>query len=55
MRQLGMAVGQLAHVASPAQVEQAKTVLTDARRGLYRILAEDAPEPEPGDDGPAAA
>ena len=50
MRQLGMAVGQLAHVASPAQVEQAKTVLTDARRGLYRILAEDAPA-----DGPATA
>ena len=53
MRQLGMAVGQLAHVASPAQVEQAKTVLTDARRGLYRILAEDVPvdtstETEPG-------
>jgi DNA-binding PadR family transcriptional regulator len=47
MRQLGMAVGQLAHVASPAQVEQAKTVLTEARRGLYRILAEDASADEP--------
>jgi DNA-binding PadR family transcriptional regulator len=47
MRQLGMAVGQLAHVASPGQVEQAKTILTEARRGLYRILAEDAPADEP--------
>jgi DNA-binding PadR family transcriptional regulator len=51
MRQLGMAVGQLAHVATPAQVEQAKTVLTDARRGLYRILAEDAPADEPAAPG----
>jgi hypothetical protein len=46
-----MAVGQLAHVATPAQVEQAKTVLTDARRGLYRILAEDAPADEPATPG----
>jgi DNA-binding PadR family transcriptional regulator len=46
MRQLGMAVGQLAHVANPTQVEQAKTILAEARRGLYRILAEDAPGDE---------
>jgi DNA-binding PadR family transcriptional regulator len=41
MRQVGMAVGQLAHVATPAQTEEAKTVLADTRRRLYRILAEE--------------
>jgi hypothetical protein len=31
-------------------------VLAETRRSLYRILAEDAPEPDPGDDdGPVAA
>ena len=52
MRQLGMAVGQLAHVANPAQTDQAKVVLTEARRGLYRILAEDAPAETAGDAAP---
>jgi DNA-binding PadR family transcriptional regulator len=43
-RQVGMAVAQLAHVAGEAQVAEAKTVLGDARRALYRILAEEEPK-----------
>ncbi|GAA2586933.1 PadR family transcriptional regulator [Actinomadura fulvescens] len=39
--QTGAAVMQLVHSGSPQQVAQAKTVLADTRRRLYRILAED--------------
>jgi len=35
------AVRQIARGGNPAQVKAAKTVLVDARRALYRILAED--------------
>jgi DNA-binding PadR family transcriptional regulator len=40
--QIGKASFQVASVGGPAQREQARTVLTDTRRALYRILAEDA-------------
>jgi DNA-binding PadR family transcriptional regulator len=35
------AVMQVARAGSPAQTQQALTVLADARKALYRILAED--------------
>ena len=53
--QVGAAVMQIAYAGNPAQVAEAREVLAETRRSLYRILAEDAPEPEPSDDGPAAA
>jgi DNA-binding PadR family transcriptional regulator len=43
-RQVGMATAQLVHVAGEAQVAEAKKVLAEARRALYRILAEEEPE-----------
>jgi len=39
--QLGMATMQLAQSADDEQVAEAKKVLSDARRSLYRILAEE--------------
>ncbi len=44
MRHIGMALYQLTHSGSEAQQAEAKEVLDGARRALYRILAEDAPE-----------
>ena len=41
VRDLHMAAMQLAHVGNEQQVEQATKILTDTRRALYRILAED--------------
>jgi DNA-binding PadR family transcriptional regulator len=41
MRELGTAAIQVARVGSPAATAQAQTVLVDARRRLYRILADD--------------
>ena len=38
------AARQVLHAGEPAQIAQAKDVLRDTRRNLYRILAEDAPE-----------
>jgi DNA-binding PadR family transcriptional regulator len=43
VRDLHVAAMQLAHVGNEQQVEQATKILTDARRTLYRILAEDEP------------
>src|SRR4051794_32189311 len=43
MRQIGMALFQLTHSGTEAQQQEAKQVLADTRRSLYRILAEDAP------------
>ncbi|HEY6695064.1 MAG TPA: PadR family transcriptional regulator [Solirubrobacteraceae bacterium] len=40
-RQVGMAIFQLAQAGTPAQIAQAREVLTNARRALYGILAED--------------
>ncbi|MEU5879501.1 PadR family transcriptional regulator [Spirillospora sp. NPDC047279] len=39
--QTGAAVMQIVHSGSPEQVAQAKDVLNETRRRLYRILAED--------------
>ena len=38
------AARQVVHAGEAAQIAQAKDVLRDARRKLYRILAEDSPE-----------
>lgn len=46
MRQVGMAAGQLTQIGTPEQLAAARTVLTDARRALYGILADDAPDEE---------
>ena len=50
--QVTAALMQVAFAGSEAQVEEAKKVLADTRRALYRILAEDDPGDEPagGDD-----
>jgi DNA-binding PadR family transcriptional regulator len=50
-RELGSAAIQVMRVGSPAANDAARTVLTEARRDLYRILADDAP----ADDAPTAA
>jgi len=39
--QVAAAVRQIAHAGTAAQVARAKALLTETRRGLYRILAED--------------
>jgi DNA-binding PadR family transcriptional regulator len=45
MRQLGLAGVQLAQTASEPQLSEAKKVFADARRAIYRILAEAGEEP----------
>ncbi|MGC8634502.1 MAG: PadR family transcriptional regulator [Candidatus Limnocylindrales bacterium] len=53
--QLGAAAMQVAQVGSGRSIEQARDVLVDARRRLYRILAEDeTDEPGPADAADAA-
>ena len=42
IRQVMMAVMEVRRAGSPEQVAQARDVLAQARRSLYRILAEDA-------------
>ena len=41
------ALHTVAEAGTPAQVESARTVLDDARRALYRLLAEDTATPAP--------
>src|SRR4051812_43647952 len=54
--QVTAALMQVAFTGSDAQVDEAKKVLADARRALYRILAEDDPgEAGSDDDGDDAA
>jgi DNA-binding PadR family transcriptional regulator len=45
MRQIGMALYQLTHSGTEAQQQEARALLDETRRGLYRILAEDDPTP----------
>lgn len=40
VRQIGLAAMQVMQAGSDAQVEEARKLLTDTRRSLYRILAE---------------
>jgi DNA-binding PadR family transcriptional regulator len=44
--QVGAAVLQVAHAGTPAQVARATQMLTELRRSLYRLLADDEPSPE---------
>ena len=44
LRQVGMAVGQIAHAGSTPQVEAARRALADTRRALYALLAGDEPD-----------
>jgi hypothetical protein len=44
MRQVGMAAAQIGHMGSPQQIAQARTLLANARRALYSLLAEDEPD-----------
>jgi hypothetical protein len=41
VRQIGMAVMQVMQAGTEAQVEEARKILTDSRRSLYKLLAED--------------
>ncbi|QVQ51179.1 helix-turn-helix transcriptional regulator [Spiractinospora alimapuensis] len=48
--EVAMAAVQVVHAGSTTQAAEAKRILTDARRSLYRVLAEDDPEQDAGDD-----
>ena len=50
MKQVFVAVSQVAQAGSAAQVQQAGKILADTRRALYRILAAD--DEEAGEDAP---
>jgi DNA-binding PadR family transcriptional regulator len=41
LRQLAMAMTQVASAGTDAQIESARKILIDARKGLYRLLASD--------------
>ena len=51
--QLGMAVMQVMHTGTEAQVAEARQILNNARRALYRVLAEDEPGDTSGTPGGA--
>lgn len=42
-RELAIAATQVSRVGSANATEEAKRILTDARRSMYRLLADDAP------------
>jgi DNA-binding PadR family transcriptional regulator len=42
---LGAGIVQIAHAGTPEQIRAAERLLEQARRGLYKILADDAAEP----------
>jgi DNA-binding PadR family transcriptional regulator len=48
VHQLAMATGQVVHAGNEDQIQRAREVLNDARRTLYRILAEDDERPDTG-------
>ena len=52
-QELGFAFMQVLRAGSPAQIEQAREVLINTRRELYRILAEGDPEMDPADQDEA--
>ena len=52
MQQLGMAAFQVVSAGTDAQQAQARKVLADARKSLYRILAADEDETAGGPGGP---
>src|SRR5580692_6934386 len=50
IRQVMMAVMEVRRAGSPGQLAAARRVLTEARRSMYRILAEDETDDEPAAD-----
>ena len=48
--QIGKATFQVASVGDPAQREQARSLLANTRRALYRILADEADEADAGEE-----
>lgn len=55
-RSLFGAVRQVTHTGNPTQIAQARELLAETRRALYRILAEDAPAaPAAASEEPSAA
>ena len=54
MRQVGIAGVQLVQTASETQLAEAKKVLSETRRAIYRILADGEDSSSPS-DGPGAA
>ncbi|TMQ12561.1 MAG: PadR family transcriptional regulator [Deltaproteobacteria bacterium] len=44
MREIGPALGQVLKFGTPEQVAEARRIMQEARRALYRILAQDEPE-----------
>jgi DNA-binding PadR family transcriptional regulator len=48
------AAKQVVETGSASQVERARQILTEARKALYRILAEDEQAPEPASESAAA-
>lgn len=48
VKQVLMAVGQIGHVGNTRQIATASKILSDARRALYGILAEDEPAEKDG-------
>jgi DNA-binding PadR family transcriptional regulator len=55
LRQVGMAGFQVLSAGTDAQVRQARQILTDARKALYRILAADDEDTAEGASGPEDA
>lgn len=53
--QIGAAAQQVMIAGTPAQASRAEELLKETRRGLYRILAEDEPEPAATEATEAAA
>jgi DNA-binding PadR family transcriptional regulator len=44
LKQIAAAALQVVHTGSPTQIAEAQKILNQARRALYRLLAEDASE-----------
>ena len=53
--QVGTAAWQVGQAGTQDQVDEAKRILAETRRSLYRILAEDAPDDDTPEGGPTAA
>lgn len=52
--QLGMALRQVVEAGTPGQHNRARRILADARRSLYRLLADDEPDHPDEPDGEGA-
>jgi len=41
MREIGPALGQVLKFGTPEQIAEARRIVSEARRALYRLLADD--------------